>query len=262
MSDKKTLLLYQEYEEHFKLLTDEQKGQLIMALFAYNRGEKVELDGILQMAFSFMKADIDRNNAKYNEIVEARREAGRKGGRPRKQDAEKQTKAKKANGFFEKQTKANESKKSNKDKDKDKDNIKPLKPSIVLTNDDDASETLSQKKSKSKSKFEYEKYPDFVAFWDAYPKGHGSKLNALKAWMKHNPSQELTDVIMRVLETHKKSNRWQKQDGEFIPHASTWINSKRWEEELEPARQQRTQAPSNRFINSTGVRDFSDLVEW
>ena len=84
MSDKKTLLLYQEYEEHFKLLTDEQKGQLIMALFAYNRGEKVELDGILQMAFSFMKADIDRNNAKYNEIVEARREAGRKGGRPRK----------------------------------------------------------------------------------------------------------------------------------------------------------------------------------
>ena len=70
---------------------------------------------------------------------------------------------------------------------------------------------------------------------------------------------------MRALETQKKSDQWQRDNGAFIPHASTWLNQQRWEDELEPARpqrQQRTQSVSNRFVNSTGVRDFSDLVEW
>ena len=25
---------------------------------------------------------------------------------------------------------------------------------------------------------------------------------------------------------------WTKDDGQFIPHASTWLNGKRWEDEL------------------------------
>ena len=130
-----------------------------------------------------------------------------------------------------------------------------------MTNDDDASETLQKKKGKSKSEDEN---LDFIKFWQAYPRKI-SKQQALRAWNKLKPSQALTGVIMRALEMQKKSDQWQRDNGAFIPHASTWLNQQRWEDELEPARpqrQQRTQAPSNRFVNSTGVRDFSDLVEW
>ena len=150
-----------------------------------------------------------------------------------------------------------------------------------MANDDDASETLgvemaqadakaleqsmtSQKKKKAVSESEN---LAFISFWKAYPRKI-SKQQALRAWNKLKPSQALTDVIMRALEMQKKSDQWQRDNGAFIPHASTWLNQQRWEDELEPARpqrqqrQQRSQAPSNRFVNSTGVRDFSDLVEW
>ena len=52
--------------------------------------------------------DLDRNQAKYEETCRKRREAGSKGGRPPKAnaDGENQTKAKKPNGFSKNQAKA------------------------------------------------------------------------------------------------------------------------------------------------------------
>lgn len=61
-------------------------------------GEESELEPILKMAFSFIKADLDINKEKWENTCKARSEAGKKGGRP--------PKAKKAKGFSEKQTKA------------------------------------------------------------------------------------------------------------------------------------------------------------
>ena len=56
------------------------------------------------MAFSFIRERMDRDNAAYMEKVEKRREAGKLGGRPKANAYdENQTKAKKANGFSEKQ---------------------------------------------------------------------------------------------------------------------------------------------------------------
>jgi hypothetical protein len=113
---KDSFILYQEYEKHLELLTTEQKGKLLEAIFLYNRGEKIELEPIILMAFSFIKSDLDINKLKYEAICKRRSEAGSKGGRP-----EKQTKAKKANAFSEKQTKAKKADNDN-DNDNDSDN--------------------------------------------------------------------------------------------------------------------------------------------
>lgn len=72
-------------------------------------GTLPQMKPVSQIAFNFIKRDIDRNNERYDEILEIRREAGRKGGRPKK---ENQMVFEKPNGFLEKQTKANESKKT------------------------------------------------------------------------------------------------------------------------------------------------------
>ena len=109
MAEKKSFVLYTEYEENLQELPDEELGQLFRAIFGYvNRGVVPELSPSSKMAFSFIRKDLDRNQAKYEETCRKRREAGSKGGRPPKANAngENQSKAKKENGFSENQSKA------------------------------------------------------------------------------------------------------------------------------------------------------------
>lgn len=56
-----------------------------MALIDYSESAIIpELDGITQMAFSFIRSQMDRDNEKYESRVAANRENGKKGGRPKK----------------------------------------------------------------------------------------------------------------------------------------------------------------------------------
>ena len=85
----------------------EQRGKLFTAILCYAAGEEIpELDAAADMAFSFIQDRMDRDNAAYMQKCEKRREAGKLGGRPKSSASdENQTKAKKANGFSEKQNK-------------------------------------------------------------------------------------------------------------------------------------------------------------
>lgn len=115
---KDSFILYDEYSAHIELLSMEQRGVLLTAIFAYRNGEEPpEMDNAVAMAFSFIKSQLSRDNERYDEIVKKRSEAGKMGGRPRKQ-----TKAKKANGFLEKQTKAKKA-----DNDHEYDNVHDIK---------------------------------------------------------------------------------------------------------------------------------------
>lgn len=105
MTEKPSFVLYIEYLKHIQKLSMEQRGELFTAILCYAAGESIpELDAASDMAFSFIKERMDRDNAVYMEKVEKRREAGKLGGRPKANGfSEKQEKAKKANGFSEKQ---------------------------------------------------------------------------------------------------------------------------------------------------------------
>lgn len=72
---------------------------------------------------------------------------------------------------------------------------------------------------------------DFDTFWEAYPKKVG-KQPAAKAWKSLNPDHEMLVVLLKAIETQKASEQWRKDGGKFIPHPATWINGKRWEDEL------------------------------
>ena len=102
---KDSFVLYTEYEEHLSLLTMEQRGVLITAIFCFQSNKALpKMDSSTYMAFSFIKKQLERDNAKYEEVYRKRQEAGKLGGRPKAKGLDE--KAKKANGFSEKQTKA------------------------------------------------------------------------------------------------------------------------------------------------------------
>ena len=81
--DKKSFLIYLDYEEQFSLLTDEQIGQLMRLLIEYEKTQKIpsldKVDGMVKMTFSFIKTQLDRDREKWREIKQKRSRAGKKG---------------------------------------------------------------------------------------------------------------------------------------------------------------------------------------
>jgi hypothetical protein len=76
----------------------------------------------------------------------------------------------------------------------------------------------------------------FQRFWSAYPKKI-AKVEAQKVWLKLKPTPELVEQIIAAVERQKQTRQWQKDGGQFIPHPTTWLSQKRWEDELpEPKR--------------------------
>jgi len=67
----------------------------------------------------------------------------------------------------------------------------------------------------------------FEMFWKSYPK-KTAKESAKKAWIKIKPNDELIAKITKAVKDQKLSDREQQ----FIPHAATWLNAKRWEDEI------------------------------
>ena len=78
----------------------------------------------------------------------------------------------------------------------------------------------------------------FDAFWAKYPKNGGSKKAAQRAWTGATALAD-ADIIQAGLDRHLRSKRWKsciaKDEPEFIPHASTWLNRCQWETEVEAA---------------------------
>ena len=71
----------------------------------------------------------------------------------------------------------------------------------------------------------------FEKFWDAYPRKVG-KGAAEKSFKKYKPDDNLLATMISAIAEQKQSDQWQKDGGQFIPNPSTWLNQKRWEDEI------------------------------
>ncbi|MCI1966323.1 MAG: replication protein [Oscillospiraceae bacterium] len=72
----------------------------------------------------------------------------------------------------------------------------------------------------------------FNEFWQAYPKKVG-KGAAERSFKKYKPDDSLLSVMLGALECQRRSIQWQREGGQYIPNPSTWLNQRRWEDELE-----------------------------
>ena len=72
--------------------------------------------------------------------------------------------------------------------------------------------------------------PDFVRFWDAYPR-KVDKPRAVRAWEKLGLENCSVESVMAGLQAAKFCEQWVRDGGRFIPHPATWLNGRRWEDE-------------------------------
>ena len=92
------------------------------------------------------------------------------------------------------------------------------------TNSDADAESKEKKTKPKQSSADPE---GFDEFWQAYPNKTG-KANAIKVWNRDKPNLQ---TILNALSWQKRAESWTKDGGQFIPHASTYLNGKRYEDE-------------------------------
>jgi hypothetical protein len=126
--------------------------------------------------------------------------------------------------------------------DRKKDSLIPLPPddNQVATNcqPDDGHQTAEDKVSKvSKDKVSKGRVEElFELFWSQYP-NKTSKKKASEKWfnlfkaLTGAEADKLSSEVTVGLERAKKSSQWQKDNGQYIPHPTTWLNQERWKDE-------------------------------
>ena len=70
----------------------------------------------------------------------------------------------------------------------------------------------------------------FETFWNLYPRKVSKKM-AEKAWLRLNALEK--DLALEAIQQHVQYWSLKETESEFIPHASTWLNQGRWEDELD-----------------------------
>jgi uncharacterized protein YdaU (DUF1376 family) len=71
----------------------------------------------------------------------------------------------------------------------------------------------------------------FDRFYKAYPRKE-SRAVAERAWAALAPDDLLAERICKAVPEHASSEQWRKDGGKFIPHPATWLNGRRWEDEI------------------------------
>lgn len=75
---------------------------------------------------------------------------------------------------------------------------------------------------------------DFNLFWEAYPSKKGKKPAAqkFKSLRKAYPSQEFLQMLLDDLAKRSVCHDWVKEQGKFIPMASTYLAQERWNDPI------------------------------
>lgn len=83
---------------------------------------------------------------------------------------------------------------------------------------------------------------EFQEFWNEYPRKIG-RAKVEKIWQKimrdtlnSGEANNLAHKIIESVKSQKKTNQLGNPDQNFVPHPSTWLNQKRWQDEIETKR--------------------------
>lgn len=79
MTEKKSFLMYTSYLDNVEILSDEEAGQLLKAIYAFVNGDELpKLDRVVQLTFNPIKSHLERDGEKYNEICRKNSENAKK----------------------------------------------------------------------------------------------------------------------------------------------------------------------------------------
>lgn len=75
----------------------------------------------------------------------------------------------------------------------------------------------------------FDKDDAFERFWAIYPR-HTNKKKAYNSFIKKCTDETALQKILSAIVDQKETEQWQNE--KFIPHAATWLNNERWEDEI------------------------------
>jgi hypothetical protein len=93
-------------------------------------------------------------------------------------------------------------------------------------------EDVPKIKSPKKSDMTTTQRNRFERFWSAYPK-KVAKGKAEKAWKSIPIDEPMLEQMLRKIEESKLTDMWRKDNGQFIPYPASWLNAKRWLDDLD-----------------------------
>ena len=95
--------------------------------------------------------------------------------------------------------------------------------------EEDKEEDTTKKKERATAK-----PPDgFDPFWAAYPI-HKAKADAVKAWGRLSDAER--NLCLPAITAQVKAHHFRGKDGQdFIPYGASWLNARRWEDEISSA---------------------------
>lgn len=98
----------------------------------------------------------------------------------------------------------------------------------------------------------------FNRFWQAYPRKVG-KGSAQKVFDRLQVDRPLLEEMLCKIDQAKRSRQW--QDMQYIPYPATWLNGRRWEDEL-PAENKRPAKEVNFDANAGTADSAADASPW
>lgn len=78
---------------------------------------------------------------------------------------------------------------------------------------------------------------NFEKFWDVYPR-KAAKHKAAEIW-KRDKLDTMVDEIIAKVQAYSQTDQWLKDGGKFIPHPTTFLNQRRYEDDVTPSTQSR-----------------------
>lgn len=90
-------------------------------------------------------------------------------------------------------------------------------------------------KTKAQIAKEHVPHPLFESFWQAYPR-KVNRLDASIAFSRVNPDSDTFRLIMAAVAAQIRAGCLRAKpsgDKSYIPHAATWLNNCRWEDEVD-----------------------------
>jgi hypothetical protein len=137
---------------------------------------------------------------------------------------------------FEAPSKPHRSQDQDQDQDQDPPIIPPRGDGVGSVGACESESDIGAERKSAEAKKAECKSDQFIAAWKLYPRKEG-KDAAWRAWKKAakriGGQAALLEKVSAALHWQKTGKKWREQNGDFIPHFATYLNSGRYDDERE-----------------------------
>lgn len=226
MEGKKSFVLYTDLIEIVEELDDNEAGLLFKTILRYVNDLDPEIPKEIKLAFIPIKQDLKRDLEKYKKKVErlaiARNQNPNNNKELRDNNAETViSQEPDSNQFVFSGVNVNDNVNVNVNdnvnviKEKNKKETEQALSTAVDVDLTDVPDVLSPEEQM------------FNEFWKLYPKKVDKK-GALRSFKRVKGLKKEYPAMLEALNRELASEQWNRNNGQYIPHPTTWLNQERW----------------------------------